>query len=248
MDSASPASLQALSKDELVVKVVELAAENSELTQQIEQLKARIEELERVVNKPPRTPRNSSVLPSRAEKENKKGGGGKKRRKRGFGSWRELCENPDKVFDVHVDSCPHCQSDLSTEQQGLHCVGEKIEVKIETHVTHARLFGCKCPDCGRRVVADAPEGFGGGSPFASSVEALVLYWHYTQSISYKRIRQMFSDVWGLKISEGAIANIIKRAEKAFVSQAAKIEQVVRGSPVVCCDETGSRVSGSKWWE
>ena len=121
-------------------------------------------------------------------------------------------------------------------------------MKSETFVTHANLLACDCPYCGRRVVAQRPEGFGEATAFAGSVSALVLLYHYTQSISYGRLCELFSGVYGLRISEGAVRNIIKRAEGAFLSQAEKIEKMIRGSPVVCCDETGSRVSGSKSWE
>ncbi len=140
--------------------------------EQVSQLAARVTELEKVMGKPPKTPRNSSLPLSRAEKVNKQGGKPKKRRKRGFGAWRGLQNNPDKTIDAYVEGCPHCCNNLMWQKEDLQSVREKIEVKIETHVPHARLFGCKCPECGRRVVADAPERFGKSSPFANSVEAL----------------------------------------------------------------------------
>ena len=79
-----------LTRDELVNVITELRTVNAELEGEVLRLKARIEELEGLVNKPPRNPRNSSVPPSRGEKENKKPGERKVRRKRGFGARRGL--------------------------------------------------------------------------------------------------------------------------------------------------------------
>ncbi len=237
-----------LTRDELVSEIVELRAVNTELRGKVSQLEALVEELQKRLNKPPKNPANSSVPPSQGEKENKKSSGGKKRKKRGFGSWRGISENSDECFDVMAESCPHCHTDLSGEEQELHCVREKIEVIIKTHVTHACLHRCKCPRCGQRVVARAPEGFEEGSPFGRSVDALVLLLHYTQAVSYKRLEEFMGQVFGLKISQGAIGNIIKRSQGKFEESGEEIMEAVRGSPVICSDETGTRVEGSKWWE
>ena len=87
-----------------------------------------------------------------------------------------------------------------------------------------------------------------GSPFGRSIDALVLLLHYTQAVSYKRLKELMSEVFSLEISQGAIRNIINRAREKFEKQGEQIMEAVRGSPVICSDETGTRVEGSKWWE
>ncbi len=87
-----------------------------------------------------------------------------------------------------------------------------------------------------------------GSPFGATIEALAVYLHYAQAISYERLRALFRDVFGLEISEGALANLFRRVQGRFGDQAEAIRERVRGSRVVCSDETSARVHGRKWWE
>lgn len=56
------------------------------------------------------------------------------------------------------------------------------------------------------------------------------------------------DIFGLAISEGAISNMLARAQPPLVAAAAAIQAAVITSPVVCSDETSARVSGKTWWE
>ena len=55
-------------------------------------------------------------------------------------------------------------------------------------------------------------------------------------------------VFGLTLSEGAIANILARAETPLLGSAAPIAAAVRESPVVGSDETSARVRGKTWWQ
>jgi len=50
------------------------------------------------------------------------------------------------------------------------------------------------------------------------------------------------------ISQGAIANIIRRAAGKLQPQAERIRQAIRASPVIGCDETGARVDGHNQWQ
>lgn len=247
MEGLEP-SLQSATREELLAEIARLAAVNSEQAEQIEQLKAVVVELQRRLSRPKKDSANSSVPPSHEEKENKKPREKKKRKKRGFGgAWRQLSENPDEIKEVKAGSCSHCHADLSAEPQSFHCAREKTEVIIETHITQVRMYECQCPHCGKRTVAKSPEDYK-GSPFGTSVEALIMLLHYTHAMSYKRLEEFLSQVFSLKISQGAIRNIIKRSQGKFEKRSEEIKQTVRGSPVVCSDETGSRVEGSKWWE
>jgi transposase len=55
-------------------------------------------------------------------------------------------------------------------------------------------------------------------------------------------------VFGLTIGEGAIANMLARAEAPLLAAAAPIAAAVRASPVVASDETSARVCGKTWWQ
>jgi transposase len=77
--------------------------------------------------------------------------------------------------------------------------------------------------------------------------------HVTQAIGFERLAQLLDEVFGIRISEGAIANLIARAQTPLTASAAVpakagIAAEVRASPVVASDETSARVKGQNWWQ
>ena len=94
------------------------------------------------------------------------------------------------------------------------------------------------------MLAAAPEGWGRGSPSGESIARLATYLRYVHAISYQRLRALLLDVFGLAISEGALANLFRRVQ----GRLEEIRARVRASRVVQSDETGARVQGRKAWE
>ncbi len=87
-----------------------------------------------------------------------------------------------------------------------------------------------------------------GSPFGPDLTALIVHLHVTQAIGFERLAQLLDEVFGIRISEGAIANLIARAQTPLTASAATIAAEVRASPVVASDETSARVKGNNWWQ
>src|SRR6202163_837455 len=83
-----------------------LAARVDELVTQNKALLARIAELEAKYGKPPKTPDNSSLPPSRGQKGNvAEPERVKKSRKGRPGAARALAENPDATRDIYAERC-----------------------------------------------------------------------------------------------------------------------------------------------
>lgn len=78
--------------------------------------------------------------------------------------------------------------------------------------------------------------------------ALILHLHVTQAIGFERLAQLLDEVFGVTISEGAIANLLARAEAPLTVAATTIAQEVRNAKVVASDETSARVGGKTWWQ
>ncbi len=76
----------------------------------------------------------------------------------------------------------------------------------------------------------------------------MVYLHYAQAIGLERLRALMCEVFGLSISEGAISNILARAQVPLTTAAAAIAAQVTASAVVASDETSVRVAGKTWWE
>ena len=87
-----------------------------------------------------------------------------------------------------------------------------------------------------------------GSPFGPGIVALVTYLHGCQMVGYARLAEMLEGLFGLKISEGAIANMLARAAEPFAECAQTIHETVRTSPVIASDETSARVKGKTHWQ
>lgn len=87
-----------------------------------------------------------------------------------------------------------------------------------------------------------------GSPFGPGIVATVAYLHGAQMISYSRMTEVLEGLFGLKVSEGGIANMLARAAVPFAAKADEIADIVRASPVIASDETSARVKGQTCWQ
>ena len=244
-----PETLDSLSKDELRPLVVELFGKVEQLIGQNQALAARIAELEAKLGQPPKTPTNSSLPPSRGQKANAaEAKVGKRRRKGRPGVARELCPNPDKTLDVRAERCA-CGTQVSASDQVLAHAYDHIDLPpIRPVTTRINLLRAQCPCCRKHVTAKPPADMQPGSPFGPGIMSIAAYLHGCQMISYNRLVEVFDGLLGLKISEGAIANMLARTQKPFATAADKIATIVRNSPVIASDETSARVCGKTWWQ
>jgi transposase len=119
---------------------------------------------------------------------------------------------------------------------------------IKPLTTRTNLYSGDCSCCGKTVTAKAPADMPPGSPFGPGVVALVTYLHACQMVSYARLAEMLDGLFGLEISEGAIANMLARTAEPFAECAEKIAETVRNSPVIASDETSARVKGKTHWQ
>ena len=79
------------------------------LVDQLQAALARVAELEaRLAQKPPKTPDNSSLPPSKGQKSDQPAAGKTPPRRSRPGSGRALEPDPDRIVDRWLDICPHC--------------------------------------------------------------------------------------------------------------------------------------------
>jgi transposase len=212
-----------------------------QLLARIDELLARIAELEGRAGKPPKTPTNSSVPPSRGQKTNVAGASGKKSRKGRPGVTRELCPNPDVTRNIYVEGVPPVDQVLAHAY-------DHVEIPPTKPVTtRVNLFRAELP-CGKTVTAEPPADMLPGSPFGPGIVTLITYFHGCQMVGYARLAEMLEGLYGLKISQGAIANVLARAAEPLADCAQTIHETVRNSPVIASDETSARVKGMTHWQ
>lgn len=204
----------------------------------------RVAALEAKLNQPPKTPNNSSLSPSRGQKANRPPRPRKPRRKRkGPGVTRALAADPDHVVDCHAPACAHCGTAVAAETQTLRHAYDHIDLPpLRPVVTRVRLFGQRCPACRRRVRATPPATMPPGSPFGPSIVAMLAYLHHHHAVGYDRLSRLMAELFGLGISEGAIANALRRADRPLERAETAIVGRLRRAAVIGCDETGARLT------
>jgi len=231
-------------KDALIASLLE---RNSVLVGLVEQLTARIAELEAKSGSPPKTPKNSSIPPSKGQKPSGSETAKKKKRNPHAGANRPLHPNPTRKRDVMAQACS-CGADVSGVAQTACEVYDRIEIPaIMPDVTRVSLHGGVCPCCNKRFKATAPEGLEPGSPFGPNLRAFVIYLRTVQGIPLERLSRLLHELLGLEISEGALVNILAASRGAFATQTDRIKAELLAGAVIASDETGLRVGKANHW-
>src|SRR5262245_33109992 len=200
--------------DRLLEQIATRDERIDELLTQVKALNARIAELEAAHGKPPKTPDNSSLPPSRGQKGNvAKSAKRKKARKGRPGVARALAENPDATRDVYAERCA-CGAALVEAGQELARAWDHVDLPpIKPITTRVNLFRATCPCCKARVTAQAPADMPEGSPFGPGIQAAVAYLHGCQMVGFKRLTELCEGLFGLTISQGAISHMLARMGK-----------------------------------
>jgi len=197
------------------------------------------------LQRPVKTSRTSSKPPStdrKANRRNAKPGGAKPGHK---GHARRLCEHPDRIIDHRPERCTGCDHRFDLEAPGS-IVGEYDTIDlppVRPFVERHRRLSCACPQCGTATQAPLPKA-ASGTPFSKNIQALAVYLKQLQHLSYQRLQGTFADLFGFRISQGALMNMLRRAAPLFATAKTSIVSALRQAPAVASDETGVRIEGA----
>jgi len=240
-------SLDSLDRDGLIGIILMQFEKIEQLTSEVAALRAENAELRAQLGRPPKTPDNSSVPPSRGHKPSM-WAKDRAKRKPHAGAHRPLHPDPTERREVLATSCQHCGADVSEVRQKPCESYDRIEIPdIKPDVTRVTLHGGACPCCSRRFKAEAPEGLERGSPFGPNLRAFIVYLRFTQGVGFERLSALMRDLLGVEISEGAIVNILKAARAGFRAAGEAIRARLLAGTAICSDETGFRVGKRSWW-
>lgn len=223
------------------------------LWEELIKLREQVQERQSGQKNPKRTSRNSSLPPAQGFKANVEASGqqsqaGEQRGAHGLGG-RELSAEPDQIVVAKATGCTHCGATVTEAEQHLHQVYERLEIPpIRPIVTRVERYGGICECCGHSYQAPVPVGLERGSVFGRTLEVLLTYWRYRHALSYERLSQLMDEVFGVHISQGAIANLLGRVSKKLEDPVSQILERLQQSRLVCSDETSARVAGKTQWE
>jgi transposase len=233
--------LESFSKEELIQLILVLQDE-------IEALKLKFEKNQ----KPPTSSKNSSQPPSRDQKGNLPANRRRHRHGPPIGHEkheRKFVVQPDHTIELRAKSCCRCHTDLGSTAGRLVDVNQITELpQAPAQVIEVRQYRVTCPECGASQVEEPPSGLEMNRAFGSRLEAMVVYYRQEQHMSYVRTQKALLDLHQVEISQGGIDEIMKRAGKWATGKIAQIQESIRQSQVVHCDETTNRINGANAWE
>jgi transposase len=212
-------------------------------------LMARIDELERQINRnsgnsstpPSANPPNAPKPPPKKPSGRKPGGQTGHR-----GSNRALVK-PDKVVDHFPGACGRCQAALTETidaEPVRHQVTDLPPICVET-VEH-RLHASHCKDCGTTTRATLPTDVPTGQ-FGPRLIAMVAGLSGRLRVSRREAAFVCTEMFGTRLSVGTVQAMCEWASAALCGTVAEVAQVMQAAPVVYADETGWRHAGKKHW-
>ncbi len=222
----------------------------------IKRLEARVGELERQLGqnsgnsgKPPS--RDSAAERQRQAEQRKQSGAGQKRRKgkqRGAkGSGLEMTPGPDEVIDHRPSRCEGCGGTLDGEARSDFSARQVIDLpEVTPVVTEHRAHACRCR-CGHVTAAAFPDGVRAPVSYGPRVRAVVVYLLGRQHLPTRRVAETLADLYGLRISTGAIDSIYSDASRRLRAFIAALVAYLRTLPVLHADETTDRVGTATCW-
>jgi len=147
--------------------------------------------------------------------------------------------------ETHILSeCPDCQSELSrmkTIERFLEDIPSLGEIQALLHrVTKHTIETGYCPCCKKRKTA-VPISSQTVS-LGENVRRFVCYSSVIQRQSYDQIRQFLTDMAGIAVSDGEIANMLENEKMKLVPEYETMKARLQNEAVVHYDETSWRVA------
>ena len=222
-----------------------LRQENQQLQAENADFKQRIVALEETVRKLTDTKnRFRFFLFGEQKKSASPKGKQRKPKKRPSNSYQRSQPKDSEVTDrkeLVLDTCPHCEHEVSTSQDVYTTWVEDIVFAPKT-VTEYTVHRHWCTNCRKLVRAPLPNALP-GMRLGLNIMIFVLIEHYCAKKTDEQIISSLKRYHQLDISSGEITAIRHKAAVLFGDQHDEIIQAIRAAKVVYGDETGWKILG-----
>lgn len=154
---------------------------------------------------------------------------------------------PDEEIKCLPDQCTcgHSFCGHEIELTGKRQVFDLPQPKLR--ITEYQIYKAKCPVCGKTNRGAAPEGVKAPVQYGNGVKSFIVILNVHYKIPYKKVRQLFNDLFGYPINE---STIISASEKCFTELETTeevIKSIISSGKVTHADETGLRIEGRLQW-
>jgi transposase len=216
----------------------------TELRQQVQDLKARLDQNSTNSSRPPSTdPIGVKRKPPTPPSKKRRGG------QQGHPRRTRALVPPERVASVtecKPTSCRRCGHALSGEDAEplRHQVAELPP--IEPEVREYRLHRLPCPHCRTVTCGALPDGVP-RTAFGPRLHAALSVLTGAYRLSKRQVAQLGSDLMGLTISLGMIAKLERITADVLEQPVSELVKDVKAAGSANIDETGWRESGRKAW-
>jgi len=236
--------------EELKSIITALIAENTDLKVRNELLEKRIKELETQIkadsqnsSKPPSTD-GYKKKPALSKPQTGKVGGQPGHK----GHTLLQIGTPDQIVVQHLCTCSECGCNLTTIEGTLFEKRQVYEIpEPRLNVIEYQTQKAECPHCHSMQYSTFPEGVNAPVQYGSSVKALVTLLNVVYKIPFKKVCQLFADLFKYQINESTVVSSGETCYKRLENTEKNIIAQILASFVAHFDETGIRVKGSLQW-
>ena len=215
------------------------------LVQEIEILKAQINQNSNNSHRPPSTDKNKKpkTKPAFPRKKGKKKGG----QKGHTGKTLEFVAAPDEL-EIHNPKECVCGVDLENIRKYIDERRQVFDLPTpKLIVTEHISMGCSCPNCGQKVKGEFPELVKSRVQYGRGVKALSVMLNTSYKIPFAKVGRLFADLFGYKINDSTQISIQKKGFRLLEKPEGKIKKALLNSLVGHVDETGVNVNGENNW-
>lgn len=230
---------EALKTEQEVLKGLVVA-----LTQEITELKARLNKNSKNSNKPPSSdgPKKGTVKNSRVPTDKKTGG-----QPGHEGKTKQLSSSPDTVVELKPKEKCDCGGEVVVCKDN-YTVRQVTDVVLPKTITvEYQARDGVCAVCGKAHKASFPEGVEGVVSYGDNLQAIVTYLTVYQLVPLKRTTELIKDLFGIDISQGTVVASEGEAYEQLADTEERIKEEVIESEVAGFDESGIRVAGKNHW-
>ena len=220
-----------------------------ELESQVAKLQQQLAKNSRNSSKPPSSdgPQkpNAKPKPKSLRKKGQRPSGGQS------GHRGETLKRSKRIDRTEKIAAPkRCSCGVSLEDiEGV--VGEARQVHdippIKIEVTEYRLEEKSCPCCQTVNRGVFPEHVRASVCYGPRLQAIATYCRTYQLLPSARTCELIEDVYGLRISEGTLANILSNADEIVAPSVEATAEALKQAELAHADETGLRIEGKRHW-
>ena len=104
-----------------------------------------------------------------------------------------------------------------------------------------------CPHCKEKASAEFPSNVTNPTQYGANIRALITNLNIYHALPYNKIQELLKDIFNLNLSQGTIANTLKKAYVSLEKVENFFKEELKKVEFLHADETGTKVNGKNHW-